>query len=74
MSATIGVPEMWTTEVEVSTMGIAGIDAEVPVASVPIERTVEIACCTEGIVLPVEQDIAQVKITANPIVSVEVSL
>jgi hypothetical protein len=67
MSATIGGIEVRTSEVEVVTVGIAGIDTEVPVACLPVEGTVEIAGCQEGIPLPVEQDIAQVEVTALPI-------
>ena len=66
MTATIGVPEVGTTEVEVGAMRIAGIDAKVPVASVPVKRTIEIACCTEGAILPVEQDITQVGVQYSP--------
>lgn len=74
VTATVGVPEVGTTEVEVGAVRIAGIDAEMPVTSVPVERTVEITCCAEGIVLPVEQDVTQVEVSASPIFSVEVSL
>ena len=67
MGTTIGVVEMRTSEVEVVTVRVAGIDAEVPVAGIPVQRTIEIGRCDEGIPLPVEQDIAQVEITALPI-------
>ena len=58
MTSTIGGIEGWTPEEEVVAVWIAGIDAEVPVACFPVERTVEIACCTIGTVLPIEQNIA----------------
>ena len=67
MSATIGGIEVRTSEVEVVTVRIAGIDAEVPVACLPVEGTVEIAGCQEGIPLPVEQDIAQVEVATLPV-------
>ena len=38
----IGVIEVRTSEVEVVTVRVAGIDAEVPVAGVPVQRTIEI--------------------------------
>ena len=72
MCPMIGVIEMRTSEVEVVTVRIAGIDAEVPVTSVPVQRTIEIGSCYEGIPLPVEQDIAQVEITALPIGTVHI--
>ena len=67
MSATIGGIEVWTSEVEVVTVRIAGIDAEVPVACLPVEGTVEIAGCNKGIPLPVEKDIAQIEVATLPI-------
>ena len=67
MSATIGIIEMRTSEVEVVTMWITTVYAEVPETSLPIKRTIEVACCYIGTPLPVEQDIAQVQISALPI-------
>ena len=67
MSATIGDIEMWASEVEVVTVRIAGIDAEVPVACLPVEGTVEIAGCQEGIPLPVEKDITQIEVATLPV-------
>ena len=67
MSATVGCIEVWTAEVEIVTIGIAGIHAEVPVTGFPVEGTVEVAGGQIGIPLPVEQDIAQVEVTALPI-------
>ena len=68
----IGVIEVRTSEVEVVTVRVAGIDAEVPVAGVPVQRTIEIGSCDEGIPLPVKQDITQVEITALPVGSVHI--
>ena len=72
VGTTIGVVEMGTSEVEVVTVRVAGIDAEVPVTGVPVERTIEIGCCYEGIPLPVKQDIAQIEITALPVCPVHI--
>jgi hypothetical protein len=68
MSASIGYIEMWTTEIEVVTMRIASVDAEVPITSLPPQRAIEIACCTESLILPVEKYISQILITMNPVV------
>jgi hypothetical protein len=68
MSASIGYIEMRTTEIEVITMRIACIDAEVPVATLPPQWAIEIACCAESLILPVEKNISQIHITMNPIV------
>ncbi len=68
----IGVIEVRTSEVEIVTVRVTGIDAEVPVTGVPVQRTIEIRSCDEGIPLPVKQDIAQIKITTLPIGSVHI--
>ena len=68
----IGVIEVRTSEVEVVTVWVTGIDAEMPVAGVPVQRTIEIGSCDEGIPLPVKQDIAQVEITALPVGSIHI--
>jgi hypothetical protein len=68
----IGVIEVGTSEVEIVTVRVTGIDAEVPVTGVPVQRTIEIRSCDEGIPLPVKQDIAQIKITTLPIGSVHI--
>ena len=70
--ATISVIEMRTSEVEVVTVWVTGVNAEVPVAGVPVQWTIEIGCCEEGIPLPVKQDIAQVEVTALPVGSVHI--
>ena len=67
MSATIGGIEVRTSEVEIVTVRITQIDAEVPVACLPVERTVEIAGCHKGVPLPVEENIAEVEITTLPV-------
>jgi hypothetical protein len=67
MSTTISGIEVWTSEVEVVTVRIAGIDAEVPVACLPVEGTIEIAGCKIGIPLPVEKDITQIKVATLPV-------
>ena len=68
----IRVVEMRTSEIEVVTVWVTGIDAEVPITGVPVQRTIEIRSCDEGIPLPVKQDIAQIEITALPIGSVHI--
>jgi hypothetical protein len=73
MSATIGGIEVRTSEVEVVTMRIAGIDAEMPIACFPVEGTVEIAGCDKGIPLPVHKDITQIEVATLPIDAKHVS-
>ena len=73
VAATIGGIEVGTSEVEVVAMGIAGVDAEVPVAGLPVERAIEVTGCEEGVPLPVEQDVTQVEVTALPIGAEHVS-
>jgi hypothetical protein len=58
MTATIGGIEYWTSKVEIVAMRIACIDGEVPESIKPVEWTVEIGGCTEGIPLPFQYDIA----------------
>jgi len=67
VGTTIGVIEMRTSEVEVVSMRVTGIDAEVPVTGIPIQRAIEIRSCDESIPLPVKEDIAQIEITALPV-------
>jgi hypothetical protein len=59
---------MRTTEIEIVTMWIASIDTEVPVTVLPPQWAIEITCCAESLILPVEKDISQIRITMNPIV------
>jgi hypothetical protein len=58
MTATIGGIEYRTSKVEIVAMRIACIDGEVPESIKPVEWTVEIGGCTEGIPLPFQHDIA----------------
>ena len=58
MAATIGGIEGWTSKEEVVAMWIAQIDAKVPETITPCQWAEEIAGCTEGVPLPVQQDIA----------------
>ena len=74
VTATIDIPEVGTAEEEVVTMRIAGIDAEVPVASLPVQGAIEITCCQVGLILPVEQYVAQVEISLCPVDTIEVCL
>jgi hypothetical protein len=59
---------MRTPEIEVITMRITCIDTEMPVASLPPQWAIEITCCAESLILPVEKYISQIRITMNPIV------
>ena len=72
MSAAVGVPEVRTSEVEIVAIRVAGIDAEVPVACIPVERTIEVGSCAVGCILPVEENIAQIEVTASPVCSIKV--
>ena len=62
MTSTVRYVEVRATEVEIVAARIAGVDAEVPVACIPVERTVEIGGIEICSILPVEQDIAQIHI------------
>ena len=72
VSTAIGHIEVRTSEVEVVAVRVTGIDAEVPVAGVPVQRTIEIGGCDESVPLPVEQDIAQIEVATLPIGSIHV--
>ena len=67
MSTAIGGIEVRTSEVEVVTMWITEIDSEMPVTSLPVKWTIEIAGCYKGVPLPVEEYISEVEITTLPI-------
>jgi hypothetical protein len=67
VTSTIGYVEVGTAEVEIVAMRIAGVDAEVPVACIPDQRTIEIGSSTEQIPLPGEKNVAQIQITALPV-------
>jgi hypothetical protein len=53
-------------------MWITGIDAEVPVASIPVEWTIEVACCAISGILPVIEYVTHVEVTIVPVCTVEV--
>ena len=72
VTTTIGDIEVRTSEVEVAAVRIAGIDAEVPVATVPVQGTIEVAGGAVCAILPIEQNVAQIHITALPVQSVQV--
>ena len=67
MTSTVRYVEVRATEVEIVAARIAGVDAEVPVARIPVERTVEIGGIEICSILPVEQDIAQIHIALAPV-------
>ena len=67
VATAIGGIEVRATEVEVVTVRIAGVDGKVPVAGVPVERTVEVSGCAEEIPLPGVEDVAQVEVAALPV-------
>ena len=72
MTSTVRYVEVRATEVEIVAARIAGVDAEVPVARMPVERTVEIGGIEICSVLPVEQDIAQIHIALAPVSTIQV--
>ena len=72
MSATIFYIKRRSSEEEVIAVRIACVDAEVPVACVPVERTKEVGCITERAILPREQYVAEVEAAALPVGAVEV--
>ena len=67
MSTTICSIEVRTSEVEEITMWIYAVDAKVPVSSLPVQWAIEIRSSYVSIPLPVEEDIAQIEISALPI-------
>ena len=67
MCTTIAGIEDGASEVEVVAMRVAGVDAEVPIASFPVQGTIEVGGCAESLPLPVEQDIAHVQVAALPV-------
>ena len=54
MTTTISGVEVRTSEEEIVTVWIAGIDAKVPVACLPIEWTIKIGGCDISLPLPIE--------------------
>ena len=67
MSTTICSIEVRTSEVEEITMRIYTVDAKVPVSSLPVQWAIEVRSSYISIPLPVEEDIAQIEISALPI-------
>ena len=67
MTSAIGHIEVRISEVEIVTVRVAEIDAEVPVACLPVEWAVEIGGCHKGVPLPVVEDIAHVEVTTLPV-------
>ena len=72
MTSTVRYVEVRATEEEIVAARIAGVDAEVPVARIPVERTVEIGGIEICSILPVEQDIAQIHIALAPVSTIQV--
>ena len=72
MTSTVRNVEVRATEVEVVAARIAGVDAEVPVTCVPVERTVEVGGIDICSVLPVEQDVTQIHIALAPVSTIQV--
>ena len=73
MTSAILNEHAWTVvEEEIVAVRVAGVDTEVPVAGIPVERTVEICRGNVCAILPVEQYVAQVEVALTPIVTVEV--
>jgi len=68
----VAIVEVWATEIIVVAIRIAGIDAEMPVACLPVEWAIEVAGCAIGRILPVEQNITEVKVTVRPVGSIQV--
>lgn len=64
--------EMGTAEIEISAMGIPYIDGETPKAIPPYQRAIEIAGGHISVVLPTQQDIAQVQVALRPTPAIEV--
>ena len=74
MSATVGGIEVGSAEVEVVATRIAQVNAEVPVAGIPVERAIEVAGGTEGIPLPRVEDVAEVEVATLPVDAEDIGL
>lgn len=72
VSPTVGCIEVGASEVEVVATRVAGIDAKVPEAIAPVQWTIEIGSCHEGIPLPAKQDIAEIQVTTLQIDTIHV--
>lgn len=72
MVSVVGVIEMRASEDDHCTVRITCIDSKVPVACVPVERTIEVGCCAERTELPVEKNILEVEVTLIPVCPIQV--
>lgn len=60
VAAVIGVIERRYAEIEETAVRIDSIDAEVPVAGIPVKRTIEVACSKVSLILPIEENVIEV--------------
>ena len=67
VSPTVRDIEVRTSEVEVVATRIAGVDAKVPVACIPVQRAIEIGGGTEGFPLPRIENVAEVEVATLPV-------
>lgn len=67
VSSSVGSIEVRAAEEEVVSARIAGVDAKVEVACVPVERTIEVRGVEISLILPVQQDVAQVHVALSPV-------
>ena len=72
VTAAIAGVEHGASEEEVVAVRIARVDAEVPVASFPVQGAVEVGGGNERVPLPVEQHVAQVLVAALPVGAVDI--
>jgi len=73
MTSSVVKEECWASEVEVASIRIDGVNSEVPVPCVPIERAVEIVGSAIESILPVEEYVTQVEVTSCPVVGIKVT-
>lgn len=67
MSTSVHGIEMRSAKEEIVSARVSGIDAEMPITIVPVERAIEIGSVEEGAILPVEQNVAQVHVALSPV-------
>ena len=72
MCSTVAGIEYRTSEVEVVTMRIAGVNTEVPVAVTPIEWTIEVGGSDKCLPLCIQQHIAEVAVAALPVGAIDI--
>ena len=70
MSTSVHGIEMRSAKEEIVSARVSGIDAEMPITIVPVERAIEIGCVEEGTILPVEQNVAQVHVALSPVYTI----